>query len=42
MKISFSTLSCPSWSMQTVIEQAHTLGYDGIELRFIENSDRLW
>ena len=42
MKISFSTLSCPSWSMQTVIEQAYTLGYDGIELRFIENSDRLW
>jgi sugar phosphate isomerase/epimerase len=42
MKISFSTLACPSWSFQTAIEQAHTLGYDGIELRFIENSDRLW
>lgn len=42
MKISFSTLACPSWSVQTVIEQARTLGYDGIELRFIENSDRLW
>ena len=42
MKISFSTLACPSWSIQTVIEQAHALGYDGIELRFIENSDRLW
>jgi sugar phosphate isomerase/epimerase len=42
MKISFSTLACPSWSTQTVIEQAHALGYDGIELRFIENSDRLW
>jgi sugar phosphate isomerase/epimerase len=42
MKISFSTLACPSWSIQTVIEYAHTLGYDGIELRFIENSDRLW
>jgi len=25
-----------------VIEQAHVLGFDGIELRFIENSDRLW
>jgi sugar phosphate isomerase/epimerase len=42
MKISFSTLACPLWSIQTAIEQAHTLGYDGIELRFIENSDRLW
>jgi sugar phosphate isomerase/epimerase len=42
MKISFSTLACPSWSFQTAIELAHTLGYDGIELRFLENSDRLW
>jgi sugar phosphate isomerase/epimerase len=42
MKISFSTLSCPSWSIHTVIEHAHALGYDGIELRFIENSDHLW
>lgn len=25
-----------------MIEQARNLGYDGIELRFIENSDRLW
>jgi len=42
MKISFSTLACPTWTMNTVIEQAHALGYDGIELRFIENADRLW
>jgi len=42
MKISFSTLACPSWSVAAVIEQAHALGFDGIELRFIENSDRLW
>ena len=25
-----------------MIEHAHALGYDGIELRFIENSDLLW
>ena len=25
-----------------MIEHAHTLGYDGVELRFIENSSRLW
>ena len=42
MKISFSTLASPSWGMHTVIQQAHTLGFDGIELRFIENSDHLW
>lgn len=42
MKFSFSTLACPAWSMYSAIEQACTLGYDGIELRFLENSDRLW
>src|ERR1035438_4641109 len=42
MKISFSTLGSPSWSMHKAIEEAGRLGYDGIELRFIENSDRLW
>ena len=42
MKISFSTLACPSWTITTVIERARALGYDGIELRFIEDSDRLW
>src|ERR1017187_2391655 len=42
MKISFSTLGSPSWSMNTVIDEACRLGYDGIELRFIEDSDRLW
>ena len=29
MKISFSTLSCPSWSMQTVIELLRGLGEPG-------------
>jgi sugar phosphate isomerase/epimerase len=42
MKVSFSTLACPSWSLAAVIEQAHGLGFDGIELRFVSGSDRLW
>ena len=42
MKIGFSTLACPSWSLAAAIEHAHALGFDGIELRFIDNSDRLW
>jgi glucosamine-6-phosphate deaminase len=42
MKISFSTLACPSWPLSAVIETAARLGYDGIELRFLEDSDRLW
>ena len=41
MKISFSTLACPWWSLRAVIEQARVLGFDGVELRFIENDDRL-
>jgi len=36
MKISFSTLACPSWSISAAIEQARILGYDGIELSAIK------
>jgi sugar phosphate isomerase/epimerase len=42
MKISFSTLGCPAWNLEKVIELARREKYDGIELRFIENDDRLW
>jgi glucosamine-6-phosphate deaminase len=42
MKISFSTLACPSWSLPAVIDAAARLGYDGVELRFLEDSDALW
>jgi len=42
MKLSFSTLGCPAWSLGRVIDAAGRLGYDGIELRFLENDDALW
>jgi glucosamine-6-phosphate deaminase len=42
MKISFSTLACPSWSLERVIDAAGRHGYDGIELRFLEDQDALW
>jgi sugar phosphate isomerase/epimerase len=42
MKLSFSTLACPSWTLDAVIDAAARLGYDGIELRFLEDSDALW
>jgi sugar phosphate isomerase/epimerase len=42
MKLSFSTLGCPSWSLSQVIDTARSLGYDGIELRFLEGDDALW
>ena len=42
MRISFSTLACPTWNVNQVIDAAVQYGFDGIELRFIENDDRLW
>jgi glucosamine-6-phosphate deaminase len=42
MRLSFSTLGCPSWSLARVIDAAGRLGYDGIELRFLEDDDALW
>ena len=42
MKISFSTLACPDWSMPQIIQLAADAGYDGIELRFVEGEDSLW
>jgi len=34
--ISFSTLGCPKWTWQRILEQASALGYAAIELRGIE------
>jgi|SRR5215469_2530318 len=42
MKISFSTLACPDWTLTQVIDIASAAAYDGIELRFLENEDSLW
>jgi sugar phosphate isomerase/epimerase len=36
MKFAFSTLACPQWSIETVIEKAVQFGYDGIELRLLD------
>lgn len=37
MKISFSTLGCPEWSWEDMLVTAKDLGFNGIELRGIEN-----
>jgi sugar phosphate isomerase/epimerase len=42
MKLSFSTLACPGWTMPQIIAMAFSQGYDGIELRFVEGEDSLW
>ena len=36
MKLAFSTLACPDWSWEQVIERAKIYGYDGIEWRLID------
>jgi len=38
LKISFSTLSCPQWSWNEIVAAAKDLGFDGIEVRGIENT----
>ncbi len=42
MRFSFSTLGCPSWTLSEVVDGAVALGYEGIELRFLEGDDGLW
>ena len=37
MKISFSTLGCPEWTWEDMVVTAKDLGFDGIEVRGIEN-----
>ena len=34
--LAFSTLGCPKWPWETILEQASTLGFSGIELRGIQ------
>lgn len=44
MKLAFSTLACPEWSWDRVLNNAARLGFDGIEIRGIEsemNLDRI-
>ncbi len=36
MRLAFSTLGCPEWSAERVVEAAAEYGYDGVELRIFE------
>jgi sugar phosphate isomerase/epimerase len=38
MKLGFSTVGCPNWGIQQIIEAARANGYDGIELRCYRGS----
>lgn len=35
MKLAFSTLGCPDWDFETVVERAREYDYDGVEIRGI-------
>lgn len=37
MKLAFSTLGCPDWSWKEIYATAFDLGFDGIEIRGLEN-----
>lgn len=37
MKLAFSTLGCPNWTLERAVVAARDLGYDGIELRLIDD-----
>jgi len=37
MKLSFSTLGCPDWDLDTIIARAGEYGFDGIEFRGIQD-----
>lgn len=41
MKLSFSTLGCPEWSVEQVVNTAAALGYDGVEVRGFSGSMEL-
>ena len=36
MKLAFSTLGCPAWSLDQVVATASDLGYEGVELRLLD------
>lgn len=37
MKLGFSTLGCPKWTLEQAIAQAEGLGFEGIEVRVIDD-----
>ncbi len=36
VKLTFSTLGCPDWPWNTIVDEAARLGYDGLEIRGVE------
>jgi sugar phosphate isomerase/epimerase len=42
MKMAFSTLACPDWTIIEIANIASACGYDAIELRFVEEEESIW
>ena len=42
MKLSFSTLGCPDWDLDTMISRACEWGYDGIDFRGYKGENDIW
>ncbi|HJC57369.1 MAG TPA: sugar phosphate isomerase/epimerase [Candidatus Eisenbergiella intestinipullorum] len=40
MKLSFSTLGCPEWSLEHIVKNAREMGYDAVELRGVKDQLR--
>ena len=41
MKLSFTTLGCPDWTLETIAARAKPMGYDGVELRTSPDGNHL-
>ena len=41
MKFSFSTLGCPDYSFDQIIELVKRVGYTGVEMRIYKNTEDL-
>ena len=37
MKLSFTTLACPDWSVETIVSNAAAAGFDGVDFRGTNN-----
>ena len=42
MKLAFSSLSCPSCDVDSLVRMAVRYGFEGVELRTIQNTINLW
>ena len=41
MKLGFTTLGCPDWTVQEIATRAAELGFDGVELRTHDDGNHL-